>query len=291
MELQRVAGALGAEIAGVRLSGSLDEHTITEIKAALHQHKVIFFRNQVQLDDAEHASFSALLGEPFENPSLPDDVIAAAGAMYQLDGARPDGRAETWHTDSTFCHAPPSAAVLRSVVTPAYGGDTTWANCVRAYETLTPVMQELADQLWAVHSNQFDYAAFRPDSTEEEREYFERITTGKTVVTEHPLVRVHPVTGERSLLVGKYAQQIVGYPAVESERLKALFQDHISKLANTLRWRWRADDVVIWDNNATQHCVVNDWGTQPRVLRRWTLAGDVPTSVDGRPSVAIQTPD
>jgi taurine dioxygenase len=290
IEVRRIAGSLGAEISGVRLSGSLPQETIAAIKAAIHEHMVIFFRDQHHLDDAAHKAFADRFGPPFENPSLPDDVIAAAGGMFELDGAKPDGRAETWHTDSTFCHAPPAMAVLRGVTIPPYGGDTTWANCIGAYETLSAPLRALADQLWAHHSNKFDYAAMRPNASRADKTHFDRITTAKAVSSQHPLVHVHPVTGRRGLLVGKYAQRIVGHTQQESDRLKAIFQDHITRLANTVRWRWQQHDVAIWDNFATQHCVINDWGTQPRVVRRWTVAGQVPVGIDGRPGVAIETP-
>ena len=151
--IERVAGSLGARVKGVQISGNLDEDTIIAIKAALHEHKVIFFRAQTHLNDDEQQRITERLGPPFEMPTLPDDVIARDGAMYELDGSKPDGRAVSWHTDATFCHTPPSASVLRGVVIPPYGGDTQWANCVRALEILPAPLRTLAEQLSVVHTH------------------------------------------------------------------------------------------------------------------------------------------
>jgi alpha-ketoglutarate-dependent sulfate ester dioxygenase len=103
--------------------------------------------------------------------------------------------------------------------------------------------------------------------------------------TEHPVVRVHPETGERSLVLGSFVQRLVGFSRDDSERLYALLQGHVQKIENTVRWRWRAGDLAIWDNRATQHYAVNDYGDSRRVVRRTTIDGDKPVSVDGRHSV------
>jgi taurine dioxygenase len=103
--------------------------------------------------------------------------------------------------------------------------------------------------------------------------------------TEHPVVRIHPETGERTLVLGNFFKRFVGLSAADSARLFGLFQDTITRLENTVRWRWAPGDVAIWDNRATQHYAINDYGAQKRVMRRVTLAGDIPVGLDGRPSV------
>jgi alpha-ketoglutarate-dependent taurine dioxygenase len=99
-------------------------------------------------------------------------------------------------------------------------------------------------------------------------------------------VRVHPETGERTLLLGHFVQKLLNLPSADSAHLLAILQDHVTRLDNTVRWHWAVGDVAIWDNRATQHIAVDDYGDQPRVMRRVTIAGDVPISVDGRRSVA-----
>ena len=104
--------------------------------------------------------------------------------------------------------------------------------------------------------------------------------------TEHPVVRVHPETGERSLVLGYFIQRLIGQTIGNSRTLFDLLQSHVTRPENTVRWRWQAGDVAFWDNQATQHYAVNDYGEQPRVMRRVTLAGDVPVSIDGLRSKA-----
>jgi taurine dioxygenase len=159
---------------------------------------------------------------------------------------------------------------------------------VTAYNDLPPALRELADKLWAVHGNDYDYAAHRRDDElsvhgiAQYREVFVRTLHE----AEHPVVRVHPETGERSLLLGHFAKKFVGLSSGDSQRLLSVLQGHVIRLENTVRWRWQQGDVVIWDNRATQHYAINDYGDAKRVVRRVTLAGDVPVSVDGRRSQA-----
>jgi taurine dioxygenase len=285
--VERYSGALGAVVSGVQLSPELDDQTIEDIKQALYKHKVLFFRDQGHLDDTTHQAFAHRMGPPYEMTSLPDEVIKAKSGMYELDGSKPGGRAESWHTDSTFSLTPPAISILRSVTVPQYGGDTTWANCTTAYAALHPALQELAEKLWVLHTNRIDLAADRPFVTQEELRHFEEVTTKKHVQSEHPLVHIHPHTGEKSLLVGNYAKRIMGVASLHSRRLLDIFQDHVSAVDNTVRWSWEPGQVAMWDNFATQHKVINDWGTQPRVMRRWTVAGGVPVSVNGEESRVV----
>jgi taurine dioxygenase len=175
--------------------------------------------------------------------------------------------------------------VLRGVVIPAFGGDTIWSNTATAYEDLPVGLKALADVLWAVHSNAYDYAAVKIRASEADRQYFNDVFTGTIYETEHPVVRVHPETGERTLVLGNFVQRFVGYPRSDGQKLFDLLQSHITAPENTVRWRWQAGDVAIWDNRATQHYAVNDYGDQQRVVHRATVDGDVPISVDGRHSV------
>ena len=153
LDIHPVAGRIGAEIRGVQLSADLDAATIEAIQAALVQHKVIFFRDQTHLDDQSQEGFAKLLGEPVAHPTVP--VVDGTSYLLQLDGAEGQ-RANSWHTDVTFVDAYPKASILRSVVAPASGGDTVWANTAAAYQELPEPLRELADKLWAVHSNEYD---------------------------------------------------------------------------------------------------------------------------------------
>ncbi|UVL67108.1 TauD/TfdA family dioxygenase [Pseudomonas sp. B21-031] len=279
LDIHPVAGRIGAEIRGLKLSADLDAATIDAIQAALVEHKVIFFRGQTHLDDQSQEGFAKLLGEPVAHPTVP--VVDGTSYLLQLDGAEGQ-RANSWHTDVTFVDAYPKASILRSVVAPASGGDTVWANTAAAYQELPEPLRELADKLWAVHSNEYDYASLKPDVDPAKLERYRQVFTSTVYETEHPVVRVHPVSGERALQLGHFVKRIKGYSLADSQYLFAVLQGHVTRLENTVRWRWQAGDVAIWDNRATQHYAVDDYGTQPRVVRRVTLAGEVPVGVDGQ---------
>jgi taurine dioxygenase len=281
LDIVPVAGRIGAEVRGVALSGNLDPITLGALKAALLRHKVIFFRDQTALDDQRHEDFAALLGDPVAHPTVP----VADGSRYLLDLDSKEGyAASSWHTDVTFVDAYPQASILRAITVPQAGGDTLWANTVTAYEELTEQLKTLVDGLWAVHSNKYDYAAALGTKDARHTEEYSKIFASTVYETEHPVVRIHPETGERSLLVGHFLKQFVGLNAADSQRIFGILQDHITKPENTVRWRWRAGDVAIWDNRATQHRAIADFGLQRRTLRRATVAGDVPVSIDGRRS-------
>lgn len=285
LEIVPVAGRLGAEIRGVTLSPDLDDATVAAIRAALNRHKVIFFRDQ-QLDDETHEGFAARLGSPVAHPTVP----VAEGTRYLLDLESRDGfAASSWHTDVTFAADYPEASILRAIEVPLAGGDTLWANTVTAYEELSPALKALVDNLSAIHTNLYDYAATLANAPKERLDYHRNVFASTVYETEHPVVRVHPETGERALVVGHFVKQFVGLNAADSQRIFGILQDHITKPENTVRWRWRKGDVAIWDNRATQHRAIADFGDQRRHLRRATIAGPVPVGIDGRRSRTLKT--
>lgn len=278
-----IGGRIGAEVRGVRLSADLDAETVEAIRAAWLKHKVIFFRNQHHLDEAGQEALTRVFGgAPVSHPTVPS--LEGTRYILELDSGQ-GGRANSWHTDVTFVDAYPKASILRALVVPPAGGDTVWANTAAAYEDLSPSLRALADTLWALHTNEYDYAARRPDATSEQVRRYQEVFTSTVYETQHPLVRVHPETGERTLVLGHFVKRILGLSSFDSAHLFQVFQEHVTRLENTVRWRWAVGDVAVWDNRATQHYAVNDYGDQRRVVRRVTVAGDVPVSVDGRRSV------
>ena len=139
-----------------------------------------------------------------------------------------------------------------------------------------------------MHSNLYDYAAERPqvggiDVREEAyREEFRHLE----FETEHPVVRVHPETGEPALLLGHFVRSFTGLSAADFSDLFRVLQRHVTRLENTVRWTWRPGDIAIWDNRATQHYAVADYDDQPRLLHRITIAGDIPVGINGDTSIA-----
>ena len=284
LDIVPVAGRIGAEIRGIQLSGDLDEITVAAIRAALVRHKVIFFRDQTSLDDAAQEAFAERIGQPVAHPTVP--VAEGSRFLLELD-SRKGYAASSWHTDVTFVPAYPEASILRAITVPQAGGDTLWANGVTAYEELPDGLKTLVDGLWAVHTNDYDYAGAFANAPAERVQQHKSVFASTVYETEHPVVRVHPESGERALLVGHFVKKFVGLNAADSQRLLAILQDHITKPENTVRWRWRAHDVAIWDNRSTQHRAIADFGLQRRTLCRATVAGDVPIAIDGRRSRAI----
>ena len=198
-------------------------------------------------------------------------------------------KANSWHTDVTFVDRIPKASLLRAVSLPAYGGTTTWASTEIAYEQLPPPLRALTENLWAVHTNTYDYAADydgRTTTCPRERAYRKEFVR-EYYETEHPVVRVHPETGKRVLLLGHFIKQFVGLSQAESATLFGLLQARVIKLENTIRWYWLPGDLAIWDNRATQHYAVADYDDQYRRLSRVTLAGDIPIDVHGQHSRAV----
>ncbi|WP_328908250.1 TauD/TfdA family dioxygenase [Streptomyces sp. NBC_00234] len=281
--VEKVGGRIGAVISGVRLGGDLDPGTVAAVRAALLANKVVFFRGQDHLDEDSHEAFGRLLGTPVAHPTVP-----SADGRYSL-GIDSDhgGRANQWHTDVTFVPAYPAFSILRAVVIPPYGGNTLWANTAAAYSGLPEPLRVLADSLRAVHSNDYDYVALRPEARPEALAQYQKVFTSTKFLTEHPVVRVHPETGERTLLLGNFVQRISKLTGRDSRALLDLFQAHIERPENTVRWQWQTGDVAIWDNRATQHYGVDDSDAHERKLRRVTIDGDIPVGVDGRSSTLI----
>ncbi|MFL0362850.1 TauD/TfdA dioxygenase family protein [Pseudobacillus sp. 179-B 2D1 NHS] len=279
------AGRIGAEIQGVQLSANVDTAVFNEIKKALDEYKVIFFRGQHHVDDKSQEAFARLLGEPYAHPTVP--VKDETNYIFELD-SRLGAKANHWHTDVTFVPEVPAYSILRGVTIPQVGGDTVWANTNSAYEDLPEGLKTLAEQLWAIHTNEFDYANFnRSHSLNDEAKKYRAVFESTIYQTQHPVVHVHKETGKKHLLLGGFAGKIDGYSTSESEKLISLFQSYVTRLENTVRWQWQEGDVVIWDNLATQHYAVADYEDHHRVVRRVTVGKSIPVSLENKASTLL----
>jgi alpha-ketoglutarate-dependent sulfate ester dioxygenase len=284
MQVEPLTMRTGAIIHGVDLSTKLDDDVIAKIRSALLRHRVVFFRDQ-HIEAAHQLAFASRFGEiTAGHPTLRGE--AGQPAILELDSLE-GGRAAAWHTDNTFTDRPPAFSVLRSVVIPPCGGDTMWASTVAAYEHLPEPLRLFADQLRVVHTNADD-AASAVTYTDEATRLHDEEFVSTIFETEHPMVRVHSETGERSLMLGGFAQRIVGLGGGDSRKVINLLQDWVPTPENIVRWHWRQGDVAMWDNRATQHYAVNDYGNIHRLVKRVTVAGSVPVGIDGRPSVALR---
>jgi taurine dioxygenase len=281
----KLGAHIGARVDGVHLHGDLDRSTVTAINDALLTHKVIFFRDQHHLDDDSQLAFARTLG----TPTLAHPTVLSRGTDVLPIDSRYD-KANSWHTDVTFVDRVPKASLLRAVTLPEYGGTTTWASTEAAYDQLPEPLRLLVENLRAIHTNDYDYIRDVDERTDHSadsvRAYRDEFVSD-VYETEHPVVRVHPETGRRVLLLGHFVKRFVGLGTAESATLLALLQARVTRLENTVRWNWRPGDLAIWDNRATQHYAVSDYDDQYRRLSRVTLAGDVPVDVHGAPSRVI----
>jgi alpha-ketoglutarate-dependent taurine dioxygenase len=280
--IDRIGGRIGAEISDIDLASELDGPTLSELTSALLEHKVLFFRNQ-HLDDEAQQRFISRFGPlTGAHPTVP----SAEGQPNVLEVSGEQGvRSNTWHTDVTFVLSPPKLTSLRSLVIPAYGGDTVIANTAAAYQDLPEPLRLLADQLWAVHTNDYDY--IQPQFQNEAATEYHKTFVSRKYETAHPVVRVHPDSGERALFIGGFAQRLIGLSGTESRDILRLLQAYVTRPENTVRWHWAVGDLVLFDNRITQHYAPDDYADQPRTLHRVTAAGDVPLGVSGQHSYLI----
>ncbi|MCK9931875.1 TauD/TfdA family dioxygenase [Frankia sp. Mgl5] len=291
IDVRPLSGYTGAEIHGVDLREELDDATVAEIRSALLTWKVVFFRDQ-NLDHAQQVAFGRRFGKltpahPHETapPEGFPEILPIDSRRYaQLFGNRKVTYDNGWHTDVTALVNPPAGSILRADIVPPYGGDTAWTNLVAAYQALPEPLRTLADSLRARHS--FSLPIF------DGGEYGKRIASNPLVAI-HPVVRVHPETGERALFVSPSFtardNEIIGLSARQSHRVLELFYEQIARPEFTVRFKWNPGDIAFWDNRATAHLGPSDLGHLDfdRVLYRVTLEGDVPVGVDGAESELV----
>jgi alpha-ketoglutarate-dependent taurine dioxygenase len=305
LDVRPIAGHIGAEIHGVDLAGPLDDATVAAIRETLLRWKVVFFRDQHITQD-QHVAFGRRFGEVTPaHPTLPamfpehpeilllDNQLMAGGEKKARAAGGGGGSAASgtpvfdiesrWHTDVTFVPDPPMGSILRGVAVPEYGGDTQWTNLVVAYQALSAPLQRLCDELHAVHHNQLPVS--RGDLSPGLKKQFQ----SRDLRAVHPVVRVHPETGEKALFVNpNFTDHVVELSRREGSHLLALLYEHLATPTYTCRFRWRAGSIAFWDNRATCHLVPTDVPAGAhRSMQRITVAGDLPVGPDGFTSHAL----
>lgn len=255
--IEKLAHALGAEVSGVDLARPLPPDLFTALRQAWLEHLVLRFRGQT-LTDPQLIDFSRQFGEleapgpnPYGRPFLPDHPEMNVISNIKVDGmpigGLGDGEA-IWHADMTYVETPPKGAILYALEVPPEGGDTYWANMVLAYETLPEALKRRIAGREAIHDATYNSAGIMRKGYGEVRD--PREAPG----ARHPLVRVHPETGRSALYLGRRRNSyVVGLELAESERLLDELWAHATQSHLTFRQRWRAGDVLIWDNRCTLH--------------------------------------
>ncbi|NGO67968.1 TauD/TfdA dioxygenase family protein [Streptomyces boncukensis] len=279
-EIRKTGGRIGAEVVGIDLSTGLSEAVFSQIHEAFLKYKVLFFRDQ-DISDADQLAFAGRFG-PLTQKHPMMRTVAGSPQIIPVDGE--EQRANHWHTDISFTHAPSLGTTLRSVVLPPYGGNTLVANAAAGYKDLPAELREIADRLWAVHTNHAEQPRLATKRGEEVRKAF----LAQQFEAAHPVVRVHPESGEPSLFLGGFAQRLVGMELRDSRPLLDVLQSYVRRPENVARWTWRPGDVLIFDNRSTQHYAPNDYDDHKRILHRVSINGDVPVGLDGKSSYVIQ---
>lgn len=249
-EVHRVAGALGAEVRGVSLAQA-DDMDVAAIRRLLNEHMVLFFPDQTISVD-EHVAFGRRFGKLAGHPNL-SNPITQHPELFELVASE-GGIADEWHTDLTFLDEPALMSILHMVKCPTAGGDTMWSSMCAAYDGLSPPLQEMCDGLSALHD------ALPHDRAEK--------------MAIHPVVRIHPDTGRKALYVNEhFTRRIVEMSGPESDAMLGFLTRWVQNPQFTVRYRWQAGTIGMWDNRCTQHYVLNDFAEE-RIIQRVTVMGD-----------------
>ena len=260
---------IGAEIAGVDIAQPLTPDVVGAIRDALNTHHVVFFRDQ-SLTAEQQAAFARQFGIVTEaHPVLPS--IDESPEVLAIDGKV--DRASWWHTDVTFLETPAMGSILYMLESPEVGGDTMWASLQDAYDGLAPPVRAMCDQLIAIHHDPW----FAADVAERGGYEWDGTWRDKLLPALHPVVRTHPETGRNGLFVNRqFTRTLFGLSDNESNAILEMLYHHCVKPEYTCRFRWRAGSVAFWDNRATLHYALDDYGTAARYAHRVTLRGDKP---------------
>ena len=273
--LRALSPTIGAEVDGVDLGATIDDDLHAELNRALLEWKVLFFRDQ-DITRAQHRAFAERWGEleqhPFYSYVHPDEQSAADVVTLAKDAAS-GGVENEWHADITWHDRPSLGAVLRAVEVPDLGGDTLWADAGAAYDGLPADVRARIDGMVAVHDWRTTFGlAMPPEDVEALSPQFPPV--------EHPVVRVHPETGRRTLFVNPiFTQHIIGLDHDESDALLDTLYRQMTRPEYQCRFRWTAGSVAFWDNRSTQHYAASDYWPQRRVMDRISIAGDRPVGI------------
>ena len=272
VEVRRVEANLGAEVRGLDLTAPITPEVSDLLRRLLWEHQVLFFRD-TGIDNAQQAAIGRVFGPP-----VADSIAKRQGVKD--DDIRPMDTGPysnsyygtPWHADATYLEQPYLVSVLRSVIAPALGGDTVWSSGISAYEALSPEVKAKIDALTAIHRP--NSKAYKLIDDKSELDTYLHQYSG----VQHPVVITHPFNGRKVLYVNEgFTEELVGLPEDEGRELLAHLKQQFSRPENQVRFKWRPGSLAIWDNRATQHKGVADYGNQQRQLVRVVAAGERPS--------------
>ena len=281
LDIRPIAGALGAELHGIDLSQDLDDATFEAVQRALHDHLVIFFRDQT-ISPEQHLAFARRFGD-IETHRYAKGLDSHPEILPVVKEAR-DKAANfggIWHSDVAFHEAPPMGQILYALEVPETGGDTIFVNMYNAYESLSDGMKKMLDGVNAIFTGERSYGPSDSEVTKRQALFSKsmdvKLMNNAADETAHPLVRTHPETGRKSLFVSGIAiRRLEGMTIEESRPIIKFLKDHAIRPENTCRFSWRKHSIAFWDNRCTQHYALNDYHGHRRVMHRVTIAGERP---------------
>jgi alpha-ketoglutarate-dependent 2,4-dichlorophenoxyacetate dioxygenase len=274
------------EVSGIDIAKPLGKEEVAAIEGGLDKYAVLVFHDQKLTDEQQMAftlNFGAIEDARGGNVTKPQDKRLPTG-MNDVSNLGKDGKPLSrdsrqrlfnlgnmlWHSDSSFRPIPAKYSLLSARIVNKKGGNTEFAHMGAAYEALDEETKAEIENLVCEHSLMYSRGSLGfLDYTEEEKAMFKPVR--------QRLVRTHPVTGRKSLYLASHAGAIVGMPMPEARMLLRELNEHATQPRFVYVHRWRLDDLVIWDNRQTMHRVRRYDESQPRDMRRTTVAGDAPT--------------
>ncbi len=268
LKVRHLSPFIGTEVSGIDLKSNLDEATREGLRRLLWDRGVIFLRDQ-NLSPEQQLAATAIFGTPKVSKDYREgSPIPGVGVIDSIEEIA--GRVSRWHADLTSEKAPQSVRLLQAIQLPPHGGDTLWASAEAAYDRLAAPLQELAHGLSAIH-------AVTPIKISEWTKPNKRTNFHWS---EHPVVRVHPETGRRSLYVNpRFTQEIVGLRPHESASVLKVFYDHILLPEHQVRFHWEVGSLAIWDNRSTLHYAADDYGDARRIMYGSGIESEPPVGV------------
>jgi len=271
IEVRPIAGAVGAELHGVNLAGNLPDGTLSDIKAALAEWGVVFFRDQT-LTPGQHLAFARHFG-----PVNVNRFFRAVEGWPMIAEVRKEPQQKSnigggWHTDHSYDAIPALGSILHAIEVPEFGGDTMFSSMYAAYDALSDGLKHTLAGLRAVHSSRhvFGPAAKRAEDMKDRIGNPELATQDAT----HPVVIQHPDTGRKALYVNPgFTLHFEGWTAEESQSLLSYLYKHATRPEFTCRFAWRPGSIAFWDNRTTWHMAINDYHGHRRLMHRITVEG------------------
>jgi taurine dioxygenase len=270
LRVSRYSPVLGAEVSGIALADGLDDEAYAEVRRALLEHQVLFFKGQREIPPDVQVAIGKRFGKLHFHPAAPQ--MLGHPEIFEIYTHRNSkiANGEFWHSDVSCDEVPPLGTILQIHVLPEIGGDTLFASMYAAYEALSAPLKTMLAGLTATHGSEHVYRGRYSDRGVED--------SGKVYPQAvHPVVRTHPETGRKALYVNRtFTTRINELEPAESHALLGLLFDHSERIDFQIRFRWQANDVAFWDNRCTIHHAIWDYWPHERKGRRVTIKGDRP---------------